>query len=206
VDQVTNALAVIGVYFALMAVLSASVEAVISWLKVPLTNLQGKPSPEDVLNEITDWLPADQREAILLRIIALNKALVAIGKVGWQLQDNATVDKLVERIGRATTEYVRQDRRRRAYIRALAVGLGIGFAVLFQIDTLQVLTPLFPVDQLPWRGISCAFCTHVAGLLLSSVAASTGSSFWHDQSARLRQLKNAAEAVGELTAGRQGFP
>jgi hypothetical protein len=205
VDQVTNALGALGVYFALMAVLSVSVEAVISWLKIHFTNLQGKPSPEDVLNEIADWLPTNQREETRLRIIALNKALVAIGKVGWQLQGNATVDQLVERIGRATTEYIRQDRRRRAFIRALAVGLGIGFAVLFQIDTLQVLAPLFPSDQLPWRGVSCVFFVHLAGLLLSGVAASAGSSFWHDQSARLRQLKAAAEAVGDLTAGRPDY-
>jgi hypothetical protein len=37
------------------------------------------------------------------------------------------------------------------------------------------------------------------GLVLSGFAASAGSSFWHDQSARLRSLKAASEAVSELT-------
>ena len=39
---------------------------------------------------------------------------------------------------------------------------------------------------------------HVVGLVLSGLSASAGSSFWHDQSVRLRQIKTASEAAGEL--------
>jgi hypothetical protein len=198
-DQVTNAIAVIGIYFALMLVLSVSVEAVINWFKVPVSWLQGKPSPEDVLNEVANWLPADEQEAVRARIIALNKALRAIERA--ELKEDASTADIVETIGEATTEHQQQDRVRRAVIRVLAVALGIGFAVLFQIDTLQLLAPVSTPAQAMWQETLGTNGAHVVGVVLSGVAASAGSSFWHDQSARLRQLKAMSEAVREITDG-----
>jgi hypothetical protein len=196
-DQVTNAIAVIGIYFALMMVLSVSVEAVINWFKVPIPWLQGKPSPSDALNEIASWLPANEQEAIRVRIIALNKALRAIGQN--ELKEDASVTDVVETVGRATTEHKQQDRVRRAIIRVIAIALGIGFAVLFQIDTLQLLAPLSAPAQAMWQETLGSNGAHVVGVVLSGIAASAGSSFWHDQSARLRQLKAASAVVRELT-------
>jgi hypothetical protein len=195
-DQVVNAIAVIGVYFALMAVLSVSVEAVINWFKVPVPWLQGKPSPSDVLNEVANWLPADEAQAAQARIVALNKALRAIGEV--ELRDDASVADLAAKVGQATTRYIQVERDRRAVLRLMAIAFGIGFAWLFQIDTLQLLAPLVSPAQVLWHATLGIDGTHVAGLVLSGLAASAGSSFWHDQSARLRQIKSATEAVVEL--------
>lgn len=195
-DQVINAIAVIGVYFALMAVLSVSVEAVINWFKVPIPWLQGKPSPSDVLNEVANWLPADEAQAAQARIVALNKALTAIGEV--ELGENASVADLAAKVGQATTRYIQLERDRRAVIRLMAIGFGIAFAWLFQIDTLQLLSPLVGPAQVLWHATLGTDGAHVAGLVLSGLAASAGSSFWHDQAARLRQIKSATEAVGEL--------
>jgi hypothetical protein len=199
-DQVTNALAVIGIYFALMAVLSVSVEAVIGWFKIPIPWLQGKPSPSDVLNEVVGWLPADEEKAARARVVALNKALRAIGEV--ELKEDASIADIVAKIGQATTRYVQQERVRRAVIRVMAVVFGVGFAWLFQIDTLQLLAPLAEPAQALWQETLGGNGAHVVGLVLSGMAASAGSSFWHDQSARLRQLKAASEAVGELIGER----
>jgi hypothetical protein len=201
-DQVTNAIAVIGIYFALMMVLSVSVEAVINWFKVPISWLQGKPSPNDVLNEVASWLPADEQEAIRARIIALNKALRAIEQA--ELKEDASTADIVETIGKANTEHKQQDRVRRAVIRVLAIALGIGFAVLFQIDTLQLLAPLSAPAQALWQETLGPNGAHVVGVVLSGIAASAGSSFWHDQSARLRQLKAMSETVREVTDGQRG--
>jgi len=195
-DQVTNAIAVIGIYFALMAVLSVSVEAVIGWFKVPIPWLQGKPSTNDVIREIQGWLPADEAQAAQARIIALNKALRAVGEV--ELKEDATIADIAATIGRATTEHVQHERVRRAVIRVIAIVLGIGFAWLFQIDTLQLVAPISQSAQAMWQETLSAGGAHVVGLVLSGMAASAGSSFWHDQSARLRQVKGVSEAVGEL--------
>lgn len=62
-NGIDNAIAILGTYVALMAVLSLMVEAVISWLKIPTNSpLKGKPSPEDVLNEVKIWLKEDVTE------------------------------------------------------------------------------------------------------------------------------------------------
>jgi protein-S-isoprenylcysteine O-methyltransferase Ste14 len=196
-EQFSNALAVIGVYFALMAVLAVMVEAVISWLKIPSWSpLQGKPSPNDVLGEVAGWLPREQAELMKGRVMALNKALAEIGEAQLPLDEMPTVDKLVERIGEATTKHIKKERNRRAIIRLVAILLGMGFAALFRIDTLQLLAPIFePAKELGLKALDPTWA-QVVGLVLSGFAASAGSSFWHDQSARLRSLKAASEAVG----------
>ena len=107
--------------------------------------------------------------------------------------------QVVEAIGKATTLQEQQDRVRQAVIRVMAIVLGIGFAALFQTDTLQILAPLSTTAQATWQATLGPTYAHVAGLALSGLAASAGSSFWHDQSARLRQLKSVSEAAGELT-------
>ncbi len=195
-DQVANAIAVIGVYFALMAVLAVSVEAVIGWFKVPIPWLQGNPSPDDVLNEVKGWLTPDEQASIPDRIVALNKSLKAIGQV--ELSPTATVSQVVEAIGLATTLQQQQDRVRQAVIRVMAIVLGIVFALLFQTDTLQILAPLSATAQATWQATLGPTYAHRVGLALSGLAASAGSSFWHDQSVRLRQLKSLSEAAGGL--------
>ncbi|MBT3315904.1 MAG: hypothetical protein HN390_14955 [Anaerolineae bacterium] len=57
----TDVLGLLGIYAALMAVLAIVVEAIISWFKIPIPWLQGKPSPEVVLKEVKGWL--DEKEA-----------------------------------------------------------------------------------------------------------------------------------------------
>jgi hypothetical protein len=197
-DEVANAIAVLGVYFALMAVLAVGVEAVISWFKIPIPWLQGKPSPQDVINEVRDWLPSGedeeaQQQTTLARITALNKALVAIGET--PLSVRATPAKITETVGIATSKHINQDRIRRGVIRMLAVVLGIGSAALFQIDSVELLAPIAPTALDPWTARVNPNTMHIVGLVLSGLAVSAGSSFWHDQSARLRSLKDISESL-----------
>lgn len=195
-DQVANAIAVLGVYFALMAVLSVSVEAVVGWFKIPIPWLQGKPSPDDVLQEVRDWLPREQdAEQLEARITALNKSLTAIGETPIDLKDGAKIADIVKKVGEATTVYLRSERLRHGAIRLLAMLVGIGFAAAFQVDSLELLGPLSRSAKELWLETLGAGGSHTVGLLLSGLAASAGSSFWHDQSARLRNLKNVAETV-----------
>ena len=200
-DAFGNALGALGVYFALMAVLSVAVEAVVGWLKIPIPWLQGKPSPSDVINEVQDWLPTGsdeeaRQQAMLARITALNKTLEAIGEV--RLSYRATPAKIAETVGMATTKYVKLERNRRAVIRAMAITLGIAFAALFRIDTVALLAPIAGSVVDDWLTRLSDDTLYLIGLLLSGFAASAGSSFWHDQSARLRSVKTASEAVSAM--------
>ena len=200
-DEFGNALGSLGVNFALMAVLSVAVEAVVGWFKIPIPWLQGKPSPSDVINEVQDWLPTGsdeeaRQQAMLARITALNKALEAIGEV--RLSYRATPAKIAETVGRATTKYVKLERDRRAVIRAMAITLGITFAAVFRIDTVVLLEPIAGLAVDEWLTRLSDDTLYLIGLVLSGFAASAGSSFWHDQSARLRSVKTASEAVSAM--------
>jgi hypothetical protein len=193
VDEAANAVAVLGVYFGLIAVLAVAVEAVINWLKILIPWLQGKPSTTDVLKEVEDWLPASedeeqQRQAALARILALNKALKTIGEA-W-LSVRTTPAGVVGMVGEAATMYIQQERHRRAAIRALAILLGTTLAFLFQIDTLSILEPFCGPTLGAWGETTSADSLHAIGIVLSGLAASAGSSFWHDWSARLRSAKS----------------
>lgn len=194
-DQVTNAIAVVGVYFALMAVLAVGVEAVINWFKIPIPWLQGKPSAEDVLKEVKDWLPAEKEDSLEARIKALNKFLDAIGEKPIVFDDGISLVDIVERIGSGTTKHIEKDRLRLGMIRLIAVILGISLAAIFQVDTLQLLEPLYEPAQRVWLQVLGTDGAHLVGVVLSGLAASAGSSFWHDQSARLRYLKKVSRSV-----------
>ena len=195
-DQIANVIAALGVYFALMAVLAVFVEAVISWLKIPFPRFQSKPSPDDVLKEVQGWLP-DKDKHLPARITALNKSLKAIGDIEL-LGSDADLEKIAETIGEATTRHLQDERKRRGFIRLLAIVVGIGFAFLFQIDTLELLTPLAGPAQETWKNALGEGRMHIAGIVLSGFAASAGSSFWHDKSSRLRKLDVVTESIAEL--------
>jgi hypothetical protein len=206
-DGIDSAIAVVGIYFSLMAVLAVSVEAVIGWFKIPTWSpLQGKPSPDDVLKEVQGWLPEPTKENGVAkkadwkaRITALNKVLESLGQ--QRVDEDTSLDDVAKAIGKAYEKHIQNERLRRGGIRVFAVALGIGFAVLFQIDTLNILAPLSEGAQELWMNNLGVKWSHVVGLVLSGLAASAGSSFWHDQSARLRNLKKVAKSVGEATSG-----
>lgn len=203
-SELANALAALGVYFALMAVLAVAVEAIITWFKIPIPWLRGRPSPSDVINDIQLWLPNSHGEegdhqSLLARIIALNKALAALNEP--PLSPRATPAKIADTVGKATTKYIELERNRRAVIRMMAIALGIGFAALFQIDTVELLSPIAGASLEPWKARIDVNTLHATGLALSGLAASAGSSFWHDQSARLRSVKYIYESLSTAARG-----
>ncbi len=199
VSQIGEVIAVLGIYVALMSVLSVSVEVIISWFKIPIPWLQGKPSPAAALKEVESWLPDDEQVQLKGRVQALNKVLEALGEM--QIKENLSGEQLAAKVGEATTLYIKKERTRRAVIRAMAVLVGIVLAYLFQIDTLQILAPLSPEAPQLWQHALGAEGAHWAGLVLSGMGASAGSGFWHDQMARLRNAKALAEMATNIGGG-----
>jgi hypothetical protein len=197
IDQVGAVIAVLGIYVALMSVLSVSVEAVIGWFKIPIPWLQGKPSPAVALKEVEAWLPGDEKSQLEARVQALNKVLAALGEA--QIKENLTGAQLAAKVGEVTTVYIKKERARRAAIRGLAVIVGVVLAYVFQIDTLQILAPLSPEAPQLWLNALGKEGAHWAGLILSGMAASAGSGFWHDQMARLRNAKAIAEMATNVS-------
>ena len=190
--DISAAIGVLGAYFAFMAVLSVSVETFINWLKlIPHRRLQGQPSPEDVLKDAKIWL-GEQFDTNATRVNSINKVLEVFSKDDLAPLD-ATGDVLAFWVGEAIRKHIQSERERRAIIHLLALLVGIGLATLFQIDTLELLAPLVPSTQ-----TALGSYAHVVGIVFSGLGASAGSGFWHDQMARLRNLKTAKEEISKI--------
>jgi hypothetical protein len=199
-DQFANAIGVLGVYFALMAGLAIAVETVIGWLKLPVKQLQGKPSPEEVMKQMKTWLTEEEFEAQNGRIEALKKALAELGETqkANEIKADADGNQIAQWANDALTIYVKKKRDRRAVIRLLTIILGIVFAFFFQINTVQLLLPIFSEAYQQTVLNNLGGLAIVIGIVLSGLAASAGSSYWHDQSARLRNLKNTSSSIKDL--------
>lgn len=202
-ENLDTTIALLGTYIALMAVLAVMVEAVISWLKIPGNSpIKGKQSPEAVLNEVKGWLSTKDEDLSEARIIALNKSLKSFDETKNDLlsvaQDNKDIKKITEKIGEVYSVYQKTEQQRRGLIRFLAIAFGIMFAAIFQINTLEILSPVLGNTMATISGIFGDSFAAIVGIVLSGLAASAGSSFWHDQSAKLRGVKKASESVNEL--------
>ena len=195
-----NAILILGTYIALMAVLAVLVEAVVSWLKIPGNSpLKGKPSPESVMKEVKVWLTDDEVKDADTRIATLNKALESVGEARQKIvSGSGDLTEITQKIGIATAKHFQNEQKRRGFIRALAIVLGVVFAFIFQIDTFEILKPMTDSALEVISGVIGAGGAHFLGIVLSGFAASAGSSFWHDQSAKLRGIKDAQESVSEL--------
>lgn len=98
-------------------------------------------------------------------------------------------------------------------LRFTAVTLGVVLAYLLQIDSADLLRDLFPADAnflhitlipqtaglFAWieRTFNLPMYDLTAGVILTGLAASAGSSFWHDQLSRLQAAKKGVEVAEE---------
>lgn len=106
-----------------------------------------------------------------------------------------------------------QDNKRVRRLRFTAVILGTLLAYLLQIDSADLLQDLFPSDAnflyitlipqgaavFTWieRAFNIPTYDLTAGIILTGLAASAGSSFWHDQLSRLQAAKKSVEIAEE---------
>jgi hypothetical protein len=85
---------------------------------------------------------------------------------------------------------------RNRWLRTLSVIVGIFLAYTLRIDSADLLAGLLPnntegfltAELFSLRGLT-------AGVILSGLAASAGSTFWHEQLSRLQAVKQVSEAA-----------
>ena len=74
--------------------------------------------------------------------------------------------------------------------------IGIVIAFILQINTFEILGSLFSDE------ITQSLATplgQIGGVVLTGLAASAGSSFWHDMLGRVRNLKDTVQKVERVT-------
>jgi len=203
------ALGVLGAYFAVLLVLAVAIETIIEPFSM-IKGLRKKISPDDFMKDVKEWLPPDspagtQAVAITAFMKEYNatvtdidtrvseiKAIAAETAQAFGITDelNAGQEKLAIYMAEIRKKFDLDERKRITILRVVSALVGIGLALWLRIDSFTLLSDLLPQDfvVVPWLG-----------MLVTGLAASAGSSFWHDMLGRVRAVKEASQQVKELT-------
>ena len=211
-EQITTVAGVLGAFFAVILALSVSVETIVE----PLTSLKGlqkRSSPDEILDDIKGWLPpiadggakaaaiANMSYQYGLRLSDLQRRLNAIKVVadetarglGVQKQVDDTDKKIAIFMAALREKYEITESRRISLLRIIAGLMGVAIALVLRINTFDILASLFPESVRPmFTGPSGYF----GGIIVTGLASSAGSGFWHDQMGRLRAIKDATRDAG----------
>jgi uncharacterized coiled-coil protein SlyX len=208
-------LGTLAAYFAIMAVLAVGTEVVLDILKIK--GLKKTTSPSQALADLKEWMPPDQwgdmdqrvkrMEQVIQEVdTTLTETRAGLRELRRQVDpvlkkyEQLTPDNIANVIRELEARYRAITENRMAWIRFWSLVIGIAWAVILQINSLDLLAPIIPgtIDNLV--GGSDTLWYSVAGLGLSGLGAAAGSSFWYEQMARLRQARQVVGTAEELKA------
>ena len=215
ISNISVVLGVLGAYFAILLVLSVSVETILEPFSF-LKGLQKKASPDDVLRAVQEWLPEGSNEAAKavaietyaektkLDIAEINqtakdvstKAVQTLIDMGFESQVNTTQKEVAIKFSTLQEKYAASQKQRITILRTLSAVIGIIIAFALQINTFQILSALFSAETV--QSLSGPF-GQFGGIVLTGLAASAGSSFWHDMLGRVRNVKDTMQKVERVT-------
>jgi len=212
-DNFVTVIGILATYFAVLLVLSVAVETILD----PFTlfkGLQKKVSPEEYTKDKKSWLPGGSQaetdassianfikefnvdvkdietQAKEIGVIATETA----NALGLSQQVKDTQKKLAIQLYAIRTKYNLDEQKRIVILRILSAIIGIVLAFLLQIDTFKLLADLLSAEAL---NVLSTWQAHIGGMVLTGLAASAGSSFWHDQLGKVRALKEIAQGGQE---------
>jgi hypothetical protein len=183
--------------------------------------LRKRPDPNDILDDIKEWLPdGSDEDAKVIAIQALTSdARIKEDELIDSVQDlKQVVDDAVDafgpdskvtqarkelalKIAALRRKYALDEKHRITLLRITSAVIGIGIAVMLRIDTFDILGFLFPPDV---QEILTQPNAQLGGMIITGLAASAGSSFWHDMLGRVRNIKEAVKQVEKAVASREG--
>ena len=213
-SNISTILGILGAYFAVVLVLSVSVETILE----PFSSFPGlrkKLDPDDILKDIKEWLPTGSDADA--KVTAIQSLTTDAKMTEDQLLKNVrdlkqVADQAMESLGPGSKvtqaqkdlalkfaslrrNYAVNERNRITLLRIISAVIGIVVAITLRIDTFDILGVLFPPEV---RTILTQSNAHIGGMLITGLAASAGSSFWHDMLGRVRNLKDSVQGVSQV--------
>ena len=214
INNLSAVLGVLGAYFAILLVLSVSVETILEPFTF-LKGLQKQTSPDDVVKSVQEWLPEGSGEAA--KVIAIQSFaektrtdLTELDKTAKQLATNAvetlkqlgleeqvdmTKKEIAIKLATLRERYAATQRQRITILRTLSAVIGIAVAFALQINTFDILGSFFSADVAATLNSPVG---QIGGVIITGLAASAGSSFWHDMLGRVRNIKDTAKQVEQF--------
>lgn len=211
INNFSVVLGVLGAYFAILLVLSVSVETILEPFSF-LKGLQKQANPDDVLKSIEEWLPEGSGAAakvIAIQSIAKStrtdidnldrtaKAQVAtavatLTQLGLETKVDLARKEIAIKLSTLREKYASTEKQRVTLLRLLSAIIGIMIAFFLHINTFEILGSLFS-SQITQSLASPA--GQYGGIILTGLAASAGSSYWHDMLGRIRNIKESVKQV-----------
>jgi hypothetical protein len=210
-DNLTTVLGILGAYFAVIFVLSVSVETILE----PFTSLpwlHKKTDPDEILQDIKEWLPTGS--AGETKTVAIQNLMAEYKTTEEKLQQSVAdlkqiADQAMQALGPESKvtqvqkdlalqfvalrrKYALTERQRITTLRVISGLIGVLIALMLRIDTFDILGSLLPPDV---SDILTRPGAQVGGMIITGLAASAGSSFWHDMLVRARNLKDTVKQV-----------
>jgi len=212
-SNISTIIGILGAYFAVVFVLSVSVETILEPFTV-IPWLRKKPNPDDILTDIKEWLPKDSDEegkALAIQKLAsdfttsnesLKKNVADLKKIADEVVESLdakakakvseTQKEIALKFASLRRQYSLSEKQRITILRVVSALIGMFIAWELQIDTFDILGELFPPAV---REVLTQPDLQLGGSLITGLAASAGSSFWHDMLARARNLKDTVQQV-----------
>lgn len=143
-------------------------------------------------------------------LAALEADIAALGQ-GTKISDVMTTK--INEIAIVVREDLDQNERNRVFLlRIISAGIAILLCYLSNIDAIQSMVQAYPniFGKIAFYTIAVSdgktlvtpngnFVGY-AGIILTGIAAASGSSYWHDKLDKVRNLKNAADQLKRLEA------
>ena len=220
INSISAVLGVLGAYFAILLVLSVSVETILESFTF-IKGLQKQADPDDVVRAVQEWLPEGSGEAA--KVVAIQtyaekakidmaeldrtakevaiKATETLKQLGFDEQVNIVQKEIAIKLSTLRERYAATQKQRITILRTLSAVIGIIIAFALQINTFDILGSFFSAKVAETLSQPIG---QIGGVVVTGLAASAGSSFWHDMLGRVRNIKEAVKQVEKAVAGREG--
>ena len=218
INNISAVIGVLGAYFAILLVLAVSVEAILEPFSF-FKGLQKPVNPDDVLKSVQEWLPEGSGEAAKvvaiqtyaektkLNLVELDatakqvtgQAAETLKQMGLETQVNTVQKEIAVKLATLRERYASSQKQRITILRSLSAAIGIILAFLLQINTFDLLGSLFSEEVL--RSLNTPV-GYYGGIVMTGLAASAGSSFWHDMLGRARNIKDTIKQVEKIVDGK----
>jgi hypothetical protein len=124
-------------------------------------------------------------------------AAETLKQMGLEEQVNLAEKEIAIKLTTLRERYAASQKQRITLLRTLSAVVGIILAYLLDINTFQILGSLFSEKLVSSLNTPLG---NYGGVILTGLAASAGSSFWHDMIGRARNIKETIKQVEGLTA------
>lgn len=216
INSISAVLGVLGAYFAILLVLSVSVETILESFTF-IKGLQKQANPDDVVKAVQEWLPEGSGEAAKviaiqtyaektkLDIVELDRkakevaanAVETLKQLGMDEQVDTAKKEIAIKLATVRERYAASVKQRITILRTLSAVIGILITFALQINTFDILGSFFSPGVI--RSLDSQ-AGQIGGVIITGLAASAGSSFWHDMLGRVRNLKDTAKHVEKIIA------